>query len=104
MPSKPIDMHKMHDRGAEIPLLFCTATNYVRFNRERLAERESPSRIIEQGSETDMSLKSITGWFENWMRYRAAVRELSQLTDRELSDLGIQRTEIDLVARQSMGM
>ncbi len=51
-----------------------------------------------------MSIKSITGWFENWMRYRTAVRELSSLTDRELNDLGIQRAEIDLVARQSLNI
>ena len=50
-----------------------------------------------------MSMKTITNWFENWMRYRAAVRELSQLSDRELNDLGIHRTDIDMVARQSLG-
>ena len=49
-----------------------------------------------------MSLKTITDWFEGWKRYRAAVRELSHLTDRELADLGIQRAEIDMVARQSL--
>ena len=51
-----------------------------------------------------MSIKTITNWFESWMRYRAAVRELSQLSDRELHDLGMQRTEIDMVARQSLGV
>ena len=34
-----------------------------------------------------------------YLAYRETVRELSQLTDRELDDLGIARFEIDGVAR-----
>ena len=34
-----------------------------------------------------------------YMRYRDTVRELSQLTDRELDDLGISRFQIESVAR-----
>ena len=35
-----------------------------------------------------------------YMRYRETVRELSQLSDRELDDLGISRFQIDGIARQ----
>jgi uncharacterized protein YjiS (DUF1127 family) len=35
-----------------------------------------------------------------WARYRLTVRELSDLSDRDLSDLGISRTEIESVARR----
>lgn len=35
--------------------------------------------------------------------YRTTVRELSQLTDRELDDLGIGRFEIDSIARNHAG-
>ncbi|MCB8822115.1 DUF1127 domain-containing protein [Microvirga rosea] len=35
-----------------------------------------------------------------YMRYRETVRELSQLSDRELDDLGISRFQIDNIARQ----
>jgi uncharacterized protein YjiS (DUF1127 family) len=35
-----------------------------------------------------------------YLRYRETVRELSQLTDRELDDLGISRIEIDSIARE----
>jgi uncharacterized protein YjiS (DUF1127 family) len=35
-----------------------------------------------------------------YMRYRDTVRELSQLTDRELDDLGISRFQIDSIARE----
>lgn len=34
-----------------------------------------------------------------WMRYRETVRELSQLSDRELADIGVSRFEIETVAR-----
>ena len=36
-----------------------------------------------------------------YMRYRETVRELSQLSDRELNDLGIVRYDIHYVARNS---
>ena len=35
-----------------------------------------------------------------YVRYRETVRELSQLTDRELDDLGISRFQIDSIARE----
>ena len=51
-----------------------------------------------------MTIKSIVAWVDTWRRYRVAVAELSQLSDRELHDLGINRSEIQAVARQSMGI
>lgn len=36
-----------------------------------------------------------------WASYRNTVRELSQLTDRDLHDLGIARGEIRFVAKKS---
>ena len=39
-----------------------------------------------------------------WRRYRTSVRELSRLTDRELNDLGLNRYDIENVARQSAGL
>lgn len=35
-----------------------------------------------------------------YLRYRDTVRELSQLTDRELDDLGISRFQIENIARE----
>ncbi len=37
-----------------------------------------------------------------WLLYRETVRELASLNDRELADLGIQRSEIKRAARQSI--
>lgn len=35
----------------------------------------------------------------SWLRYRETIRELSRLSDRELEDLGINRSEIEIVAK-----
>ena len=40
--------------------------------------------------------------YRNWRRYRDTVNELSRLTNRELSDLGIARGDIQFVARKSI--
>ncbi|MFD2260138.1 DUF1127 domain-containing protein [Chelativorans composti] len=39
--------------------------------------------------------------FRNWRRYRETMNELSRLSNRELADLGISRSEIPYVARKS---
>ena len=48
------------------------------------------------------ALKTISEKLNAWRRYRDAVRELSQLTDRELSDIGIRRGDIEDVVRRSV--
>ena len=37
-------------------------------------------------------------WFRAWTRYRQSLRELAQLDDRELADIGISRSEIPDIA------
>jgi uncharacterized protein YjiS (DUF1127 family) len=49
-----------------------------------------------------ISLKMISQKLNAWRRHREAVRELSQLSDRELSDIGIGRGAIEYVARRSV--
>jgi uncharacterized protein YjiS (DUF1127 family) len=34
-----------------------------------------------------------------YLRYRETVRELSRLSDHELGDIGVNRSEIDAIAR-----
>ena len=104
MTTAKFDMQNLHGREAKSPLLFCTAQIYGHFNRKQTGRPTATPCNAVKGSETEMSIRTITNWYEGWKRYRTAVRELSQLTDRELNDLGIQRTEIDLVARQSLGV
>ena len=40
--------------------------------------------------------------YRNWRRYRETVTELSRLSNRELTDLGISRSDIYSVARKSI--
>jgi len=47
------------------------------------------------------TLKTIATKLASWRRYRDAVRELSQLSDRELQDIGIVRTDIESIARMA---
>jgi uncharacterized protein YjiS (DUF1127 family) len=37
--------------------------------------------------------------FRNWRRYNETVRELNQLSNRELTDMGINRSDITRIAR-----
>jgi uncharacterized protein YjiS (DUF1127 family) len=41
--------------------------------------------------------------YSNWVSYRRAVDELSRLSQRELADLGISRSDIKFVARRQNG-
>lgn len=40
--------------------------------------------------------------YRNWRRYRDTVSELNRLSNRELSDLGIARSDIPYVAKSSI--
>lgn len=51
-----------------------------------------------------MSIKSLVSWIDSWRRYRAAVLELSQLSEPELAELGLSRGQISYVARRSAGL
>ena len=48
------------------------------------------------------NLKTITEKLASWRRYREAVRELSQLSDRELDDIGIRRGDIEFIVSRSV--
>jgi len=43
-------------------------------------------------------LLAIVRFLRSWRRYNASLRELSQLGDRELADIGISRSDIPRIA------
>jgi uncharacterized protein YjiS (DUF1127 family) len=45
-----------------------------------------------------MFLSTLLSGVSRWFRYRDTVRQLSRLSDRELDDLGIHRSDISAVA------
>ncbi len=49
------------------------------------------------------SIKTIAEKLNAWRRYCEAVRELSRMSDRELSDIGIRRGDIEFIVRQNIG-
>ena len=44
-------------------------------------------------------LSPIIHLIQHWKRYGRVVQELSHLSDRELADIGIDRCDIDRIAR-----
>ncbi len=48
------------------------------------------------------SIKIISQKLSAWRRYREAVRELSQMSDHELGDIGISRSDIERIARDTI--
>jgi uncharacterized protein YjiS (DUF1127 family) len=44
---------------------------------------------------------AILNFLQSWKRYNASLRELSQLGDRELADIGLTRSDIPRVAWES---
>ncbi|MBP1873094.1 hypothetical protein LPJGGPFB_05868 [Ensifer adhaerens] len=41
--------------------------------------------------------------FNNWLKYRQTVSELGRMSSRELRDLGIERADIQSIARGAYG-
>jgi uncharacterized protein YjiS (DUF1127 family) len=70
-----------------------TAAAYVASRNPTGSARVAGERIGDQ----DM-LTSIARLFNEWKRYSEARRELSHLSDRELADIGITRSDIDRIA------
>ena len=48
------------------------------------------------------SIRIISQKLSAWRRYREAVRELSQMSDHELADIGISRCDIESIARETI--
>jgi uncharacterized protein YjiS (DUF1127 family) len=80
--------------GSPIPSLPLTT------QRHHLAVQQADSLPEQKRSKKVISLKRISDKLDAWRRYRQAMRELSQLSDHDLSDIGIGRGDIEYVARR----
>ena len=67
-------------------------------HNEIVAVGTAPVRNIRQRNIT-MFVTMIAAKIRAFLRYRETVRELSRLTNRELDDLGLSRSEIPFIAR-----
>lgn len=47
-----------------------------------------------------LTISTIKSNLRRWARVRTTIRELSQLSDRDLSDLGISRCDIRFIAKK----
>ncbi len=63
-------------------------------------DEDFPARGSRNGKEHDM-LVAIINFLRAWRRYNSSLRELYQLGDRELADIGISRSDIPRVAWDS---
>jgi uncharacterized protein YjiS (DUF1127 family) len=83
-------MQFMHICSAAFCLLQRTIDPYVRSDmsfRLRAGEERSPTMLV-----------AIINFLQAWRRYNNSLRELYQLGDRELADIGISRSDIPRVA------
>ena len=49
-----------------------------------------------------MFLSVLLSSLRRWLRYRETISQLSRLNDRELSDIGINRSNLSAIARQGL--
>jgi uncharacterized protein YjiS (DUF1127 family) len=80
--------------GSPIPRLPLPARSH------HVAVQQPDGPPKEERNKKVISLKTISEKLNTWRRHREAVRELSQLSDHELSDIGIGRGDIEYVARR----
>lgn len=69
----------------------CTTLTYIHFNDEAWARAESNYRRLPM-------LLSLIRMIQAFRDYQRNVAELSQLSDRELADIGLDRSDIPRVA------
>ena len=61
-------------------------------------------KVLRHERRVPMIVSYLLRKIREYLQYRRTVRELSNLSDRDLSDVGIARFEIDTVARQTCGL
>jgi uncharacterized protein YjiS (DUF1127 family) len=71
---------------------------YIALHHGSPERRQSgPARVLKRKI---AMIRTLSAKLHAWRRFRESVRELSRLSDRELNDLGIGRSDIVDVVRQ----
>ena len=83
-----------HMSGSHIPNLPLPGRSH------HFAVQQTDSLLEQNRNKKMLTLKMISEKLNARRRYRAAVSELSKLSDHELSDIGISRGDIEYVARR----
>jgi uncharacterized protein YjiS (DUF1127 family) len=99
-------MHFLHNCGNEIALQKATHRPYVALRQTERPRKVRSSRLAVRARKNKkrrskkMTIKTLAEKLNAWRRNREAVKELSQLSDRELNDIGIRRGDIEFIVRQ----
>jgi uncharacterized protein YjiS (DUF1127 family) len=89
----------LHITPGHSTLPLCAAAFYKQHIKSAPPRHKDEQRVAEKGR--TMFISYIAAKIAQYRRYRDSVRELSRLSDRDLSDLGISRSDIEFVSRQS---
>jgi uncharacterized protein YjiS (DUF1127 family) len=89
----------MHRCSEILSLARLRSATYIPVHQiEVSADRRQLANRKPYGKGTKMNF---TRSFNNWRKYRQTVTELGRMTNRELHDLGIDRSDIQRVAREA---
>jgi uncharacterized protein YjiS (DUF1127 family) len=93
-------MQKTHAWFSDPNLLLPREAIISQCSRRTARQNTTDSPPKQKRNKKMISLKTVSEKLNAWRRYRAAVRELSQLSDHDLSDIGIGRGDIEYVSRR----
>jgi uncharacterized protein YjiS (DUF1127 family) len=80
--------------------LHCSKIYGATHTKSYIGDMVPASPEILTGEKDKIMLASIARLYQAWKRHESVKRELSHLTDRELADIGITRSDIDRIASQ----
>jgi uncharacterized protein YjiS (DUF1127 family) len=90
-----------HCSYASVALHNPSQPNYIRIDRSRLRALAEGGRRRMKTMARNTTNTSLYGRVRRWRRYRDTVRELKNLSPRELNDLGIFPADIGRLAREA---
>lgn len=67
--------------------------------RASFASTAAAQAKMAEGALSALAPQGLLARFKSWLQYRRTIQELSRLSDRELTDIGLERSEIEAVAR-----